>query len=245
MASASYPSLSERTVFVTGGASGIGAAFVAAFHEQGARVAFVDLAANDSPPSSVIWSRRCDVTDTDELRSRIEEAAAALGPITVLVNNVANDQRHEPEEIDADRWRLLMAVNLDHVFHAARFIAPAMAQAGGGAIINLSSINALLGSAHMSAYVAAKAAILGLTKALARDWGKDGIRVNAISPGWVVTERQLESWLTPEAEADWAEQVALPGRLMPEDVAQLALFLASDDARMITGQNFVIDAGRT
>jgi len=245
MSTASYPSLKDRTVFITGGASGIGAAFVAAFRDQGARVAYVDLAAEDSPASSTIWSRRCDVTDIGQLETSIREAASELGPITVLVNNVANDQRHEPGDVDAARWRQLMAVNLDHVFHAARIASPMMTQAGGGSIINLSSINALLGPAHMPAYVAAKAAILGLTKALAHDWGKDRIRVNAISPGWIVTERQLELWLTPEAEAKWASEVALPGRIMPDDVARLALFLASDDARMITGQNFVIDAGRT
>jgi NAD(P)-dependent dehydrogenase (short-subunit alcohol dehydrogenase family) len=245
MTNAIYPSLTDRTVFITGGASGIGAAFVTAFREQGARVGFVDLKAADSATGSRVWSRRCDVTDTAQLQARIEEAASAIGPITVLINNVANDQRHEPADVDAGRWRHLMAVNLDHVFHASRAVAPMMAQAGGGAIVNLSSINAFLGPACMPAYVTAKAGIIGMTKALARDWGKDKIRVNAISPGWVVTERQLELWLTREAEAEWARLVALEGRIMPEDVARLALFLSSDEAQMITGQNFVIDAGRT
>lgn len=245
MTNAIYPSLKDRSVFITGGASGIGAAFVAAFREQGARVAFVDLIASDSPSGFAVWSRQCDVTDAAQLQACIEEAASAIGPITILINNVANDQRHDPAEVDAERWRQLMAVNLDHVFHASRIVAPMMARAGGGAIVNLSSINALIGPQCMPAYVAAKAAILGLTKALAHDWGKDSIRVNAISPGWVVTERQLELWLTPEAEAEWAKLVALEGRIVPMDVARLALFLASDEARMITGQNFVIDAGRT
>ena len=245
MTHAKYPSLEGRVVFITGGASGIGAAFVSAFQEQGCKVAYVDLIASDSPADAPVWSHPCDVTDTSQLEARIREASDTLGPISILISNVANDQRHDPDDVDVERWRRMMAVNLDHVFHAARIVAPAMAEAGGGSIINLSSINALLGPANMPAYVAAKAAIIGLTKALARDWGKDGIRVNAISPGWVVTERQLELWLTPDAEAEWSKLVALPGRLMPDDVARLALFLASDEARMITGQNFVIDAGRT
>jgi NAD(P)-dependent dehydrogenase (short-subunit alcohol dehydrogenase family) len=138
-----------------------------------------------------------------------------------------------------------LAVNLDPTFIGSTAVQPDMARAGGGSIINLSSINALLGPADMAAYVAAKAAILGLTKALAREWGAANIRVNALSPGWVVTERQLELWLTPEAEAEWAKLTALPGRILPDDVARLALFLAADDSAMITGQNFVIDAGRT
>lgn len=245
MTDARYSSLHGRSVFITGGSSGIGAAFVAAFQAQGARVGFVDLTATESEPGSDVWSRQCDVTVTAQLQARIKDAAAVLGPITILINNVANDKRHDPSAVDAGSWRRLMAVNLDHVFHASRTVAPMMAGASGGVIINLSSINALLGPANMPAYVAAKAAIIGLTKALARDWGKDRIRVNAISPGWVVTERQLETWLTPEAEAEWAKLVALPNRILPDDVANLALFLASDGARMITGQNFVIDAGRT
>jgi D-xylose 1-dehydrogenase len=242
-----YPSLKGRGVFITGGASGIGAAFTQAFHAQGARVAFVDIAPGEELASRLegAWFARYDVTDIAALERALREASDAVGPVTVLINNVANDVRHAPEEVDADRWRRLMAVNLDHVFHAARILRPAMAAAGGGSIINLASINALLGPANMPAYVAAKAAIIGLSKALAREWGGDRIRVNAISPGWVVTERQLELWLTPEAEAEWSKLVALKDRIQPEDVANLALFLAADESRMITGQNLVIDAGRT
>jgi D-xylose 1-dehydrogenase len=244
-----YPSLAGRGVFITGGASGIGAAMVEAFHGQGARVGFIDrdAAAGEALARrlSGVWFQAVDVRETDFLAGAVDNAAAAIGPIRVLINNVADDTRHAAMDTDATAWRNRLAVNLDPTFLASRAAQPGMAAAGGGSIVNLSSINALLGPADMAAYVAAKAAILGLTKALAREWGGAGIRVNAISPGWVVTPRQLELWLTPEAEADWARQTALPGRIMPDDVARLTLFLAADDSAMITGQNHVIDAGRT
>ena len=249
MGFAAYPSLADRVVFVTGGATGIGASFVAHFHAQGCKVAFVDLQAEAGQalagglPGS--WFRRCDVTDADDLQAAVREAAAALGPITVLINNVANDTRHEAADTTPEAWRRALAVNLDPTFVAATAVYPMMKAAGGGSIINVSSINALWGPAHMPAYVAAKGAINALSKGLAREWGPDRIRVNALSPGWVITERQLELWLTPEAEAEWSRQVALKDRLLPDDIARAALFLASDDARMITGQNIVVDAGRT
>ena len=249
MAFADYPSLRGRVVFVTGGASGIGASFVEQFHAQGARVAFVDRQADAGEalaaglPGS--WFAPCDVTDGDALRTAILAAADALGPITVLVNNVADDTRSKAAETSVEAWRAGLAVNLDPVFAAATAVQPMMRHAGGGSIINVSSINALWGPAEMPTYVAAKGAINALTKSLAREWGPDRIRVNALSPGWVVTPRQLELWLTPEAEADWARQVALKGRIQPEDIARAALFLAADDSRMMTGQNLVVDAGRT
>ena len=249
MAFAAYPSLAGRVVFVTGGASGIGASFVAEFHAQGCRVAFVDLqeAEGQALAASLverIWFRRCDVTDPAALQATIVDAAAALGPITVLINNVANDTRHDAAATTPDAWRAALAVNLDPAFIAATAVHPMMKAAGGGSIINVSSINALWGPAHMPAYVAAKGAINSLSKGLAREWGPDRIRVNALSPGWVITPRQLELWLTPEAEAKWAEQVALKDRLTPEDIARAALFLAADDSRMLTGQNIIVDAGR-
>lgn len=247
--SAVYPSLAGKPVFITGGASGIGAALVEAFHGQGAKVAFID---RDAEAGAALadrlagaWFAPCDVTDAAALQAAIATAAEALGSIRVLINNVANDTRHAAAETDAAAWRAHLAVNLDPTFLAARAVQPGMKAAGGGVILNLSSINALLGPAGMPAYVAAKGAVNALTKALAREWGPDNIRVNAISPGWVVTERQLALWLTPEAEAAWMEQVALKARIQPSDVADLTLFLASDQARMITGQNHVIDGGRT
>lgn len=246
---ATYPDLAGKVVFVTGGASGIGATVVEEFHGQGARVAFVDLdetagrALSERLEGS--WFRRCDVTDADALQASITAAAEALGPVNVLINNVANDTRHVAAETTPEQWREGLAVNLDPAFIASTACYPMMRDAGGGVIVNVSSINALLGPAEMPAYVAAKGAINALSKGLAREWGKDNIRVNALSPGWVITERQLKLWLTPEAEAEWMSQVALPQRIMPEDIARLMLFLASEDARMITGQNLVIDGGRT
>jgi NAD(P)-dependent dehydrogenase (short-subunit alcohol dehydrogenase family) len=246
--SARYPDLEGRVVFITGGASGIGAAFVEAFAEQGARVAFIDIAAAEGETlakKTGAWSARCDVTQPDELERAIDEAASHYGALDILINNVANDQRHKAEGLTPEAWHANLAVNLDPVIIAARAAYAIMLPVRRGAIINLSSINAALAPANMAAYVAAKAAINGLTKSLAREWGAANIRVNAISPGWVVTERQLELWLTPEAEAEWMKQTALQRRIQPRDVANLALFLASDDAGVITGQNFVIDGGRT
>jgi NAD(P)-dependent dehydrogenase (short-subunit alcohol dehydrogenase family) len=244
---ATYPSLAGRRVFITGGATGIGAALVTAFAAQGAVVGHVDLAADAAAAladglAAALWFRALDVTDTPALQAAIADYAAAAGGLDVLINNVANDSRHDPLSVDEARWRGLMAVNLDCGFFATQ--AAIRLMPAGGCIINFSSINALLGPAGMPAYVAAKSAIVGLTKALARQYGPDGIRVNAILPGWVVTQRQLDLWLTPEAEADWMEQVALKQRILPEDVANLALFLAADDSRMITGQAMVIDGGR-
>lgn len=249
MAYATYPSLAGRTVFITGGASGIGAAMVEAFHAQGCKVAFIDIAQQAGEALAArldgAWFRPADVTDAEALAAAIEHAGKVLGPVTVLVNNVANDTRHIAAETTPEAWRKGLAVNLDPAFIASTAVYPMMREAGGGVVINFSSINALLGPAEMAGYVAAKGAINALTKSLAREWGPDNIRVNAISPGWVVTERQLELWLTPEAEAEWMKQVALKRRIQPQDVARLALFLAADDSAMITGQNLVIDGGRT
>lgn len=247
---ASYPSLKDKVVFITGGASGIGATFVTRFHAQGAKVAFVDLKQADGDALMAklggnAWFSTCDVTDHDALKGAVETAAKALGPIGVLVNNVANDTRQVTADMTYEAWRKDLAVNLDPVFIAATAVYPMMKRAGGGVILNISSINALLGPEKLAGYVAAKGAINSLTKTLAREWGADRVRVNAISPGWVITPRQLELWLTPEAEAEWMKLTALKDRIMPDDIADLALFMASDQSRMITGQNLVIDGGRT
>jgi D-xylose 1-dehydrogenase len=249
MAFATYPSLHGRVVFVTGGASGIGASFVTEFYAQGCKVAFVDLSEAEGQAlagrlGEESWFRRCDVTDAAALQAAIRDAAEALGPITVLINNVANDTRHDAAAVTPESWRKGLAVNLDPAMIASAAVYPMMKQAGGGSIVNVSSINAIWGPAHMPAYIAAKGAINSLSKGLAREWGPDRIRVNALSPGWVITPRQLELWLTPEAEAKWAEQVSLKDRILPEDIARAALFLAADDSRMLTGQNIIVDAGR-
>lgn len=251
---ATYPSLAGRRVFITGGASGIGAAMVEAFTEQGAVVGHLDLA--DEAAAALAdrlqaagharpWFRRVDVTDASTLKQAIADFAAEAGGFDVLVNNVANDTRHDLLALTEDGWRSCMAVNLDCTFFASQRAVELMRASGaGGAIINFSSINALLGPGEMPGYVAAKAGLLGLTKAFARQFGVDRIRVNAILPGWVVTQRQLDLWLTEAAEAAWMDQVCLKQRIEPRDAANLALFLASDDSRMITNQHFVIDGGR-
>jgi NAD(P)-dependent dehydrogenase (short-subunit alcohol dehydrogenase family) len=245
---AQYPSLSGRRVLVTGGATGIGASLVGAFHAQGSRVAFIDILADAGAALAArlpgVEFLACDVTDVPALEQAVAVGAERLGGLTVLVNNVANDARVRAEDTTAQVWRDSIAVNLDAAFLAARS-AYRFLRKDGGSIINISSINALLGPSGLAAYAAAKGAVNALTKALAREWGGDNIRVNALSPGWVVTQRQLDLWMTPEAEAQWMKQVALRQRIMPEDVAQLALFLAADDSRMITGQNLVVDGGRT
>lgn len=247
---ADYPSLKDRHVFITGGATGIGACLVEAFAGQGGIVTFVDVAADAGNALAArlgdgVTFEFCDVSRPEALEAVIVASIKRGGAITVLVNNVANDQRRSAADTDAAAWRAGLAVNLDPTFFAARAVQPGMKAAGGGSIINFASINAVLGPPDLSAYTAAKAAVIGLSKSLAREWGGDGIRVNAVSPGWVVTERQLALWLTPEAEAAWMEQVALKRRIAPADVARLVLFLAADDSALITGQNLVIDGGRT
>jgi len=247
-ARATYPDLAGKRVLITGGATGIGEALVRGFAAQGAAVTFLDI---QKAPGDALAAQlpgacflACDLADPEALAQAAASAQAA-GPFDVLINNAAHDLRQPAADVTAQDWRRGLAVNLDPQFLLARALYPGMKQAGGGVIINLSSINPLLGLAGMAAYVAAKGAVNALTKALAREWGPDRIRVNVISPGWVVTDRQLALWLTPEAEKAWMDQVALKERLMPEDIARTALFLASDEARMITGQNIVVDGGRT
>lgn len=251
---ATYPSLAGRRVFITGGATGIGCSMVEAFSEQGAIVGHLDLAVDaaealgdqlQAAGFARPWFRRVDVTDAAALKAAVADFAAEAGGFDVLVNNVANDTRHDPLETSEDSWRKCMAVNLDCAFFASQSAIALMRRGGaGGAIVNFSSINAVLGPDGMPGYVTAKAGLLGMTKALARQYGPDRIRVNTILPGWVVTQRQLDHWLTPEAEDEWMEQVCLKERIEPRDAANLALFLAADDSRMITNQHFVIDAGR-
>lgn len=249
-----YPSLAKKTVLVTGGASGIGAALVRAFAHQGARVGFIDI--DDSEGRALAgeievetgrepWFTRVDVTDTPALKEAFSRAVASIGPIHVLLNNVGNDSRHSPQDITEDDWQKCLDINLGAAFFASQTTFDSMRAAGGGSIVNISSINALLGPANMPGYVAAKAGLIGLTKALAKDYGAANIRVNAILPGWVATDRQLDTWLTPDRESEWMKQVPLKRRLREADVASLALFLAADDSDMITGQSLAVDGGRT
>jgi NAD(P)-dependent dehydrogenase (short-subunit alcohol dehydrogenase family) len=246
---AAYPSLRGKHVHITGGGSGIGAVLCREFVAQGAKVSTLSRSEEElrktAETAPGLWWRPGDVTDVAAFTQTLADAADALGPVDVLVNNVANDTRHKAVETDVDAWHKGLAVNLDPTFIAARAVYPGMKAKGGGVIVNISSINALLGPADMVTYVAAKGAINALTKSLAREWGPDNIRVNVLTPGWIVTERQLKLWLTPEAEAEWMELVALKKRIMPEDVARLCMFLSADDSALITGQNFVVDGGRT
>lgn len=248
-AAARYPGLAGAGVFITGGATGIGAAMVEAFAAQGCRVAFndIDEAAGQALATACgpdVHFLHADASDADALQASVRAGAARLGRLDVLINNVANDRRESFDTITPQGWRDNLAVNLDPVFFASQAAAPFLRAAGGGAIVNFSSLNALLGPAELPTYTAAKAAIIGLTKSMARALGADGIRVNAIVPGWISTPRQRRLWLTPEADAAWKAQCCLRIDIAPEDVAQLALFLASPAARAITSQSFVIDGGR-
>lgn len=249
---ARYSDLEGRAVAVTGGASGIGAAIVEAFADQGARVGFLDVDIGAAEALADQIERRgdpkpvfrpCDLTDPAALRLALADLADTVGPLRVLVNNAGNDDRHSPESIDPAYWRNRLAVNLDHHFFAAQAVAPGMTAAGGGAIVNMGSIAWVLGMADLPAYATAKAGIVGLTKSLARAWGGDGIRVNCIMPGAILTERQRRLWLTADYEAEIMARQSLKRHLLPDEVAALAVFLASSSASAITGQAHVIDGG--
>lgn len=247
-----YPSLKQRHVLVTGGASGIGEALVRAFAAQDCLVSFFDidvkageaLAQELNGNNQQVNFSRVDLTDTALLQATIAERITQWGAIRALVNNAANDHRHSLATMTSDEFDACMQVNLKHHFFTAQSIAPKMAEAGGGSIINVSSNSFMLGLTGYPGYVTAKAGIAGLTKALARELGADKIRVNTLLPGWVMTQKQKDLWLTPEAEAELMEQQALKEKMEPEDVADFVLFLAADDSRMITGQNLVVDGGR-
>jgi NAD(P)-dependent dehydrogenase (short-subunit alcohol dehydrogenase family) len=248
-APARYPDLAGRTVFVSGGGSGIGAAFVAAFAAQSCRVAFVDIA--DAPSQALVERlgaeraryEHCDVRDVSALQRAIAAAGEAFGAVTVLVNNAARDDRHRMEDVTPAYWDENLAVNFRHQFFATQAVAPQMEAAGGGSVINMGSVSWMRGRPAMVGYTSSKAAVHGLTRSLARELGGRNIRVNAIVPGAVVTARQQALWNTPEAEQEFLAQQCLKFRLTEEDVARTALFLASDESRGITGHALVVDAG--
>lgn len=249
---ARYPSLKDRAVLITGGATGIGESLVTHFARQGARVAFFDildepaqalkknLAAEGCPDPLYI---HCDLTQLSVLKFAIDQVVATLGAVDVLVNNAANDQRHAIEEVTPEFWDRSIATNLRPYFFAAQAVLPAMRAAGRGSIVNLSSISWLIPTTGLPVYVAAKAAIVGLTRALAHELGPHGIRVNAVLPGAIATERQQRLWYTPEQVDRILANQALKRQLEPAEVARLVLFLAADDSSAITNQSYVVDAG--
>ena len=248
---ATYPSLAGRVVFVTGGGSGIGAAMVTAFARNEARVVFVDIDATAStalvrelsnvahPPVFI----PCDLTDIPALQAAIAQTHMQVGPVSVLVNNAANDERHEVDAVTPEYWDRAMAVNLRHQFFAAQAVRPQMQSLGGGSIVNFSSIAWMGGGVNLIAYTSAKAAVVGMTRSLAREFGPDNIRVNAIAPGAVITERQRRLWLSDEDVAGIVRRQCVGRELVADDVARTALFLAADDSAMITKQCLIVDAG--
>lgn len=250
-AAARYPSLNGRPVFVTGGGSGIGAAIVAAFARQGAPVAFIDVAEAASAALARqlegeghrVWWRLCDVRDVAALQAAVRDAAAEFGDFHALVNNVASDDRHTLESVTPGYWDERMAINQRPAFFAIQAVVPGMRRRGGGAIVNLGSTGWQTKAGGYPCYAIAKSSVDGLTRGLAVPLGRDRIRVNTVSPGWVMTERQVKLWLTPEGEQELERNQCLPDRLAGEDVANMVLFLAADEGRMCTAQEFKVDAG--
>ncbi|SCK08918.1 SDR family NAD(P)-dependent oxidoreductase [Vogesella sp. LIG4] len=250
---AHYPSLAGKVVFITGGSSGIGADIVTAFAAQGARVAFtgrnreaaqqVQQAAAALGPTPLFLP--CDMSRVEDIAGAFVAAREALGRVDILINNAANDDRHQLATVSPDYFDQMVAINLRAGFFAAQQAAADMVAGGGGAIVNLSSISWKIKGAGYPVYETCKAATIGMTRALARDLGKQGVRVNTLTPGWVMTEKQLRLWVDAAGEQMIDANQCLAGRLHGDDIARMTLFLAADDSRMITAQEFVVDAGWT
>lgn len=235
-----YPSLKGKRVLITGGGSGIGEGIVEGFARQGCDVTFFDICENSHTVAERTGAKFVDLNLMDI--AAVKAAAVEHGPFDILVNNAANDDRHSIDAVTEDYWDDRMDVNLKHLFFCTQAVVKGMRERGGGSIVNLGSISWHLALPDLALYQTAKAAIEGLTRSLARDLGRDNIRVNCVVPGNVRTERQLQ-WYTPEGEQEIVDAQCLTGRLMPEDVAALIMFLASDDARLMTGHEYFIDAG--
>lgn len=245
---ATYPDLADKTVLITGGASGIGEAVVRRFAAQGSRVGFLDI--NDAAGEALaaelggdVRYVRADLTDIPALRAGVAAVRDAFGPITILVNNAAHDERHRTEDVTPEYWDNRVAVNLRHQFFTAQAVLPDMQAAGGGSIVNFGSVSWMIGQGGMAAYTACKSAVLGLTRSLARDYGADNIRVNAIAPGWIMTQRQKDLWLTPEGVEELMQRQCLKRGLQPDEIARVTLFLASEEASACTNQHYVVDGG--
>jgi NAD(P)-dependent dehydrogenase (short-subunit alcohol dehydrogenase family) len=254
---AKYGSLEGKRVFVTGGGSGIGEAIVAAFVEQGAVVGFVDIMLDASealvarlsagllPGQTAPVFRHCDITDIPTLQQTMVELAGKLGDFDVVVNNAANDQRHQIGDVSVGYYDERIAINQRPMFFTVQAALEGMKRRGGGSVINFSSMSFHAKNPGYPIYAATKAAVTGLTRCLARDLGPFNIRVNTVTPGWVMTQRQIELWLDEAGEAEIKRAQCLPGKLMSEDIAAMVLFLAADDSKMCTAQDFVVDAGWT
>jgi NAD(P)-dependent dehydrogenase (short-subunit alcohol dehydrogenase family) len=249
--SAIYSDLKDKVVVVTGGGSGIGEAIVRQFALQQARVAFIDIAVEPSgtllqeltASGARLLFENLDLTDVAALQKGIARIKQHFGQIEILINNAANDERHATETVTEQMWDSRMAVNLKHQFFCAQAVLPDMKTAGKGVIVNLGSITWMVGQGGMAGYSAAKSAVLGLTRSLARDYGPFGIRVNAVAPGWIMTRRQLDRWVTPQAEAEIMARQCLKRKLQPAEVAKFIVFLSSDEASACTSQHYVVDGG--
>ncbi len=246
-----YPDLEGKTVIVTGGGSGIGASIVEHFARQKAKVGLIDInekAAAEtvkalSEQGGTVHAETCDLRDVAATQAAIGRIRSALGPINILVNNAAHDERHKTEDVTSAYWDDRIAVNLKHQFFCAQAVLPDMKAAKEGAIINFGSTSWMVGQGGMAAYTAAKSAVLGLTRSLARDFGPYNIRVNAIAPGWIMTQRQIDLWLTPEGEKELMDRQCLKRKLYPADIARFTVFLASEEASACTNQHYVVDGG--
>ena len=250
MQGAIYPSLKDRTVLVTGGGSGIGEAIVRQFIDQGSRVGFIDIDVKASeqllaslPEQTNVHFEHADLRDIGALKRAVAGVRNTFGPITILVNNAARDDRHAIEDVTPEYWDERIAVNLKHQFFAAQAVAPDMTKAGGGSIVNMGSVSWVIGQGNMPCYTTAKSAIQGLTRALARDLGPNNVRVNSILPGWIMTQRQQDRWLTPEGEVELMQRQCLKRKLTPGDIARVVLFFTADDSGACTNQNYIVDGG--
>jgi NAD(P)-dependent dehydrogenase (short-subunit alcohol dehydrogenase family) len=249
----SYPSLKNKVVFISGGATNIGAALVEAFLQQESVVVFVDINTeaaqalqqklHKAHPQAKLHFYPCDLCQVEDLQRIIQQVNVTLGPISVLVNNAANDTRHDFRDLSEDEWNQRINVNLRHPFFAIQAVAPQMAASGGGSVINFGSMSWYECQGGMTGYTTSKAGLEGMTRGLARDLAEDNIRINTVVPGWVMTERQLTHWVDADTEKDIQKSQCMKARLVPEDVAAMVLFLASDDSKMCTAQNFIVDGG--
>ena len=248
---ATYPSLVDRAVLISGGATGIGAAFVTHFAQQGARVAFLDIDENGAAALRAALPEtrhapmflRCDVTDVEALRTSIAEASSHIGKISILINNAANDRRHRLQDTTPEEFEQSIAVNLRHQYFATQAVVPGMRELGGGSVICLGSTGWMIKNAGYPMYAMAKSAVHGLVNGLARELGKDRIRINALVPGWVITDKQRELWLDEAGEREIQQKQCMPGYLSADDLARAALFLGADDSLMCTGHDFIVDGG--